>query len=140
MENLSEPQSIDCAICLDDFNQNPTETLPCGHTFHIDCITPWLIIRTTCPVCRSSTRETDGEDVYRISTDTRAEAAHLIHMLVASMRDTTNTNTQRTSSPDNVSELNVDEYMTEQPDGSFLVLPPHLIIAQFIVELNPNIP
>jgi hypothetical protein len=28
-------------------------SLPCGHEFHVDCITPWLVTRRrTCPICK----------------------------------------------------------------------------------------
>ena len=46
-----------CAICLLDMNANNGEiidSLNCGHSFHCDCIHPWLDVSDTCPSCRRS--------------------------------------------------------------------------------------
>ncbi|KAJ2963479.1 hypothetical protein NQZ79_g1560 [Umbelopsis isabellina] len=44
-----------CAICTDDFvKDDEVVTLPCEHPYHKDCITPWLKVNGTCPVCRYS--------------------------------------------------------------------------------------
>lgn len=43
----------DCAVCKDDFEiSQKTIELPCKHSFHDDCILPWITQNGTCPVCR----------------------------------------------------------------------------------------
>ncbi|KAL9263307.1 E3 ubiquitin-protein ligase RING1-like protein [Drosera capensis] len=50
-----------CAICKDEFSvEEKVRRLPCSHYYHGECITPWLKIRNTCPVCR-----------YELPTDDR---------------------------------------------------------------------
>lgn len=39
-----------CAICFEDFNVGVR--MPCFHMFHTDCITDWLHIANSCPLCR----------------------------------------------------------------------------------------
>jgi len=50
-----------CAVCKDEYalNEKVIE-LPCSHTFHKDCIVPWLKQHNTCPVCRKSLPETSS--------------------------------------------------------------------------------
>jgi len=44
----------DCAVCKDGFEVGQkTLALPCTHSFHDECILPWLEINGTCPVCRT---------------------------------------------------------------------------------------
>lgn len=43
----------DCAICQDDHSDKAL-VLPCEHTFHEKCITPWLSETNTCPCCRAT--------------------------------------------------------------------------------------
>lgn len=45
-----------CAICLEPFSAPQLlRDLPhCCHTFHVDCIDPWLRKKADCPVCRGS--------------------------------------------------------------------------------------
>ncbi|KAG9090762.1 hypothetical protein FRC07_012020, partial [Ceratobasidium sp. 392] len=64
-------ESEDCAVCKDGFAYIPPEsdatassskdeppqpqealTLPCKHSFHAECIEPWVKVKGTCPVCR----------------------------------------------------------------------------------------
>jgi len=46
-----------CIICLEDFdNMSKTHSLPCGHTFHVDCIIKCFRKTNECPYCR----DTDG--------------------------------------------------------------------------------
>ncbi|QRV97904.1 Zf-rbx1 domain-containing protein [Ceratobasidium sp. AG-Ba] len=64
-------ENEDCAVCKDGFAYIPPEsdgtassskdeppqpqealTLPCRHSFHVECIEPWVKVKGTCPVCR----------------------------------------------------------------------------------------
>ena len=43
----------ECSICLTEVNEGQdTILLPCGHMFHDECVTKWLKIHNTCPLCR----------------------------------------------------------------------------------------
>ena len=35
--------------------------MPCGHPFHKKCITPWLKLHNTCPICRFAVETNDKE-------------------------------------------------------------------------------
>lgn len=42
-----------CAICQEKYRANEQGSrLPCGHLFHRECLEPWLLTHSTCPVCR----------------------------------------------------------------------------------------
>ena len=40
-----------CLICLEDMETNQ-EYLPCAHSFHGNCIIPWLEQHDECPICK----------------------------------------------------------------------------------------
>ena len=43
----------ECSICLMEVSEGQdTILLPCGHMFHDNCVTKWLKIHNTCPLCR----------------------------------------------------------------------------------------
>ncbi|TPX14863.1 uncharacterized protein E0L32_004972 [Thyridium curvatum] len=45
----------ECVVCLEEYVDGVSQvmSLPCGHEFHADCITPWLTTRRrTCPICK----------------------------------------------------------------------------------------
>jgi hypothetical protein len=45
----------ECAICLENFQLGGVvRTIPCFHSFHKDCIDPWLAEKASCPVCKHS--------------------------------------------------------------------------------------
>lgn len=46
-----------CSICLSDTAHQQVKKLPCGHTYHAECIDTWLGQNHTCPVCRASLLE-----------------------------------------------------------------------------------
>ena len=55
-------KNTDCTICRFNLNENSIHstnkisdsiiaTGACGHSFHKECITPWLIDNKHCPLC-----------------------------------------------------------------------------------------
>ncbi|VDM39810.1 unnamed protein product [Toxocara canis] len=44
-----------CPICLSLFSANHISALPCGHTFHYECVRQWVKTSRTCPECRAKT-------------------------------------------------------------------------------------
>ena len=47
--------SLECVVCLEDYVPHVSRVmrLPCGHEFHVGCITPWLVTKKrTCPICK----------------------------------------------------------------------------------------
>lgn len=48
-------RQIECVVCLEEYvdGESKVMSLPCGHEFHAECITPWLVNRRrTCPICK----------------------------------------------------------------------------------------
>ncbi len=45
-------QNEECCICLETGIIQPWSMLPCGHKFHGSCVSTWLQMHQTCPVCR----------------------------------------------------------------------------------------
>ncbi|KAF8096850.1 hypothetical protein N665_0299s0014 [Sinapis alba] len=53
VELTVEEGNMVCAVCKDEMVlEEEVKRLPCRHLYHGECITPWLGIRNTCPVCR----------------------------------------------------------------------------------------
>ncbi|POS82957.1 hypothetical protein EPUL_006244, partial [Erysiphe pulchra] len=53
-QNQIETQT-ECVVCLEEYIDGVSRimALPCGHEFHVECITPWLTTRRrTCPMCK----------------------------------------------------------------------------------------
>ncbi|KAI9817709.1 MAG: hypothetical protein M1832_004603 [Thelocarpon impressellum] len=48
-------KQVECVVCLEEYVSGVSRvmSLPCGHEFHAECITPWLTTRRrTCPICK----------------------------------------------------------------------------------------
>ena len=58
IEHLSEHTLLEeskepCTVCQDAVESGAiTLTMPCNHSFHKDCLLPWLKEHNTCPICR----------------------------------------------------------------------------------------
>lgn len=53
--SLSLGITADCAVCLSKISSaEPLQVLPtCHHGFHAHCIDAWLVLHSTCPLCRA---------------------------------------------------------------------------------------
>jgi hypothetical protein len=55
-EHMSDTNSVtsSCPICYDDFKFGEyAGQLNCGHVYHPNCISLWMMRQNTCPVCRA---------------------------------------------------------------------------------------
>lgn len=53
LQHSPEKEPPHCAVCLETYELgNQVRTIPCFHTFHTDCIDPWLTQKAVCPVCK----------------------------------------------------------------------------------------
>lgn len=44
-----------CCICQEEYNNGQDlGTLECGHDFHTECITKWLLHKNLCPICKTT--------------------------------------------------------------------------------------
>ncbi|KAK3024899.1 hypothetical protein RJ639_043215 [Escallonia herrerae] len=42
-----------CTVCMEGFNScTGGKQVPCGHMYHETCITRWLSLHDSCPLCR----------------------------------------------------------------------------------------
>ncbi|KAB8257993.1 hypothetical protein BDV32DRAFT_126524 [Aspergillus pseudonomiae] len=70
-------RQVECVVCLEEYvdGQSRVMSLPCGHEFHAECITPWLTTRRrTCPICKGDVVRSMSQNK---DTETR-ESAELI--------------------------------------------------------------
>lgn len=54
VENAQHQSTAVCVICIDEYKVGEKlRVLPCSHTFHTECIVPWLTERhSSCPLCK----------------------------------------------------------------------------------------
>ncbi|CAG2115802.1 unnamed protein product [Medioppia subpectinata] len=50
-----------CCVCLKPHSVGETVSVDCGHKFHVQCITRWLRLNNSCPVCRTEFPTDDEE-------------------------------------------------------------------------------
>ncbi|KAL0274560.1 UNVERIFIED_CONTAM: hypothetical protein PYX00_002660 [Menopon gallinae] len=58
---------VKCPVCLKEHDVGETVTvLPCSHSFHGECILPWLGKTNSCPLCRYEMPTDDADyELYR---------------------------------------------------------------------------
>lgn len=82
LPNESNGSRPTCSICTDDVG--PSEVvlkLPCGHTFHEECIVPWLKKVCTCPLCREELKTDDREYEERKELEKRRKAVRAMQQM-----------------------------------------------------------
>ncbi|XP_022746858.1 E3 ubiquitin-protein ligase SIRP1-like [Durio zibethinus] len=53
MPTVTVEDSVQCSVCLEDIEiGSEAKEMPCKHKFHARCISPWLELHSSCPVCR----------------------------------------------------------------------------------------
>ncbi|KAL2472698.1 RING/U-box superfamily protein [Forsythia ovata] len=53
-----------CVICQTDYEeQEKIGILDCGHEYHRDCIKKWLVMKNSCPICKSTALVNVREDL-----------------------------------------------------------------------------
>ncbi|KAI9718005.1 MAG: hypothetical protein M1828_006995 [Chrysothrix sp. TS-e1954] len=65
-------KQIECVVCLEEYVDGVSKvmSLPCGHEFHADCITPWLTTRRrTCPICKGDVVRSMDQRNHQISQE-----------------------------------------------------------------------
>ncbi|KAK8937811.1 E3 ubiquitin-protein ligase ATL31 [Platanthera guangdongensis] len=79
--------ALECAICLNEFEDNETTRLlmKCDHVFHQECIDAWLDTHVTCPVCRTNYNDfhppillqNSGGELWASVADAPSQAAEI---------------------------------------------------------------
>ena len=91
-----QPVNDNCPICLEKINSNgkaPDTRLTCfgnkqcEHTFHKECLQPWLLKHRHCPICRDSggtvakLERENKRDIYMFS-DLEENSVEIPHMMI----------------------------------------------------------
>lgn len=64
----------ECSICCSKYNEDDyplvVELPHCSHRFDLECLTPWLLKNSTCPLCRDDVMEkVDNIDVSNVELE-----------------------------------------------------------------------
>jgi len=55
-------EAVECPLCLADFKQGDAVMhLDCLHFFHVECISPWIATKSSCPLCKVDFLESFSE-------------------------------------------------------------------------------
>ncbi|SMQ56148.1 unnamed protein product [Zymoseptoria tritici ST99CH_3D7] len=84
----------ECVVCLEEYVDGVSRvmSLPCGHEFHAECITPWLTTRRrTCPICKGDV----VRSLARSSGSTPRSAAEDSYLASESFPPSTSAETRR---------------------------------------------
>ncbi|KAJ8532346.1 hypothetical protein K7X08_012269 [Anisodus acutangulus] len=53
-----------CVVCQIDYDdQEKIAILECGHEYHLECVKKWLVMKNTCPICKSTALSTEKKDL-----------------------------------------------------------------------------
>ncbi|EZA57861.1 TRAF-interacting protein [Ooceraea biroi] len=76
--------NIVCGICRDLLvPSSDVFHTPCGHIFHLECLTEWLKRSKTCPQCRERTTESKIHRLYfNFSNDSNVEDASVLEQKI----------------------------------------------------------
>jgi E3 ubiquitin-protein ligase RNF115/126 len=97
-------KKVECSICMEDFRlHEEARKLPCKHYFHEPCITEWLKLHGTCPVCRKNLNGEDTSQREYISRPTEQDSN-----TSESSEASRPSNTQTSGSTDNSDQTNTN--------------------------------
>jgi len=69
----ASPFPVECCICCDEFEERQTiSQTPCparNHVFHTECLTNWLQLQHTCPLCRHDVTQPAPTDLVAPTED-----------------------------------------------------------------------
>ena len=51
IETKNKTRDDECVVCLDTLLNKNIAYLPCKHSFHYECIKPWVEKNKSCPIC-----------------------------------------------------------------------------------------
>jgi hypothetical protein len=55
---------MNCSICFENITEEKLMKTNCNHCFHNNCMTEWLKIKNSCPLCRKKVEtESDSLDI-----------------------------------------------------------------------------
>lgn len=68
-----------CPVCWEEYVENDkicwSQNPQCNHTFHIECIQPWLMQHDQCPLCRNNYLASPSETIHEDNPELPASAA-----------------------------------------------------------------
>lgn len=74
-------RQVECSVCLEEYEDGVSRvmSLPCGHDFHVECVTPWLTTkRRTCPICKGDVVRSLGESEGALPSRAASQASSRI--------------------------------------------------------------